>query len=177
MRAAGGRVLLGDRRPGDPPLPDDLQHALGEWAAFAGEGRAAGPDEQDLIRRRGRQLAGRVALVRGRPVDFVDPLSGSVESVGVPGAEPAPAGTVPWVAGVPVAAFFGVLVAMADVVVSRAFAEVFGWLWVPANLLVVLGLAPSLILLRRVPFWRWPAFGATAGLLVAWLVLLVGLLG
>ena len=32
-------------------------------------------------------------------------------------------------------------------------------------------------LLRATPFWRWPAIGAAAGLVVAWLVLLLGLLG
>ena len=66
--------------------------------------------------------------------------------------------------------------AIGDVALSRAFAEAFGLLWVPANLLVGLGLAPSLYLLRGAPFWRWPALGAAAGLVVAWIVLLLGLL-
>ena len=66
--------------------------------------------------------------------------------------------------------------AIGDVALSRAFADAFGLLWVPANLLVGLGLAPSLYLLRRVRFWRWPALGTAAGLLVAWIVLLLGLL-
>ena len=69
------------------------------------------------------------------------------------------------------------LVAFADIALSRAFAEAFGLLWVPANLLVGLGLAPSLYLLRATSFWRWPAMGAAAGLVAAWLVLLLGLLG
>ena len=69
------------------------------------------------------------------------------------------------------------LVTIADVALSRAFADAFGLLWVPANLLVGLGLAPSLWLLREVQFWRWPALGAAAGLVVAWVVLLLGLLG
>ena len=66
---------------------------------------------------------------------------------------------------------------MGDVVLSRAFADAFGLLWVPANLLVGIGLAPSLYLLRSVPFWRWPALGTAAGLAAAWVVLLLGLLG
>ena len=74
------------------------------------------------------------------------------------------------------AAFAAVLVTIGDVALSRAFADAFGLLWVPANLLVGLGLAPSLYLLRAVPFWRWPALGTAAGLLVAWIVLLLGLL-
>lgn len=188
LRAAGGRVELGDRRPDDPPLPDELQAALREWAAFAvAAGRSGMPDERELVRRRGRQLASRVAGVRGRPVDYVDPMSGVVESVRalqVPRAGGRPGslavegpGPTPWGTGLPIAAFFAVLVTIGDVQLSSAFAEAFGLLWVPANLLVGLGLAPSLYLLRTVPFWRWPAMGAAVGLVVAWVVLLVSLLG
>ncbi len=188
MRAAGGRVVLGDRRLGDPPLPDELTAALHEWAAFAvAADRSGAPAERDLVRRRGRQLASRVARVRGRPVQFVDPMSGSVEAV-VPapprhatGRRPAlalePSGPTPWATGLPIAAFFAVLVTIGDVVLSTAFADAFGLLWIPANLLVALGLAPSLYLLRAVPFWRWVAFGAAAGLGLAWVALLVGMLG
>ena len=75
------------------------------------------------------------------------------------------------------ATFFAVLVAMADVVLATAFAGTFGLLWVPANLLVTAGTTPSLWLAREVPFWRWPALGAGVGLLVAWVVMLLGLLG
>ena len=46
----------------------------------------------------------------------------------------------------------------------------------PANLLVTAGTMPSLWLAREVPFWRWPAFGAAAGLAAAWVVMLLGLL-
>jgi hypothetical protein len=174
-------VELGDRRPEDPPLPDELLAALREWAAFAVvAGRSDIPDERDLVRRRGRQLASRVAGVRGRPVEYVDPMSGAVESVraGAPGGQHRtlavePAGPTPWVTGLPIAVF----VAIGDVQLSSAFAEAFGLLWVPANLLVALGMAPSLYLLRTVPFWRWPAIGAAVGLAAAWVVLLVALLG
>jgi hypothetical protein len=75
-----------------------------------------------------------------------------------------------------VAAFFAVLVAVADVVLATAFGGAFGLLWVPANMLVTAGTMPSLWLTREVPFWRWPAFGAAAGLAAAWVVLLLGLL-
>jgi hypothetical protein len=185
MRAAGGRVVLGDRRPDDPPLPEELTAALREWAAFAvAADRSGVAGERDLVRRRGRQLASRVAGVRGRPVQFVDPVSGSVEAV-VPSprrgrrsslALETP-GPTPWATGLPVALFFAVLVAIGDVVLSTAFADAFGLLWLPANVVVGLGLAPSLYLLRAVPFWRWVALGATVGLGVAWVVLLVGMLG
>jgi hypothetical protein len=76
-----------------------------------------------------------------------------------------------------VAVFFAVLVALADIVLARAFAGAFGLLWLPANLLVTAGTTPSLWLAREVPFWRWPALGAAAGIAVAWIVMLLGLLG
>jgi hypothetical protein len=180
----GGRVVLGERRSGDPELPPDLLDALGEWAAFAvSVMRSGGPRELALLQRRGRQLASRVADLLGRPVEFTDPITGEVESIQVgstgliPRLSAEPAGPTPWATGLTVAAFVALLAAFADIALSRAFAEAFGLLWVPANLLVGLGLAPSLYLLRNTSFWRWPALGGAAGLGVAWLVLLLGLLG
>jgi hypothetical protein len=93
---------------------------------------------------------------------------------------PAPAeppGPTPWATGLLIAAFVAVFVTLADVALCQAFAEAFGLLWIPANLLVGAGLAPSLWLLRRVPLWRWPALGATVGLGVSWVVLLLAMLG
>lgn len=201
MGASDGGVVLGDRRPGDPPLPDELELALREWGAFAAAtARVGGPVEREMVRSRGRLLAARVAGLRGRPVDFVDPTDGTVESVPggpsvrlgalrgraasvlrLPGPaldpSPAPVGPTPWATGLSVAAFFAVLVALADIVLSRAFAEAFGLWWLPANLLIGLGLAPSLHLLRDIRFWRWIALGTAVGLVGAWLILLVSLLG
>ena len=68
-------------------------------------------------------------------------------------------------------------VTVADVVLARAFAGAFGLLWIPANLLVTAGTAPSLWMAREVQFWRWPALGAAAGVVVTWVVMLLGLLG
>jgi hypothetical protein len=176
--------VLGDRQPGDPELPAELANALQEWAAFASTVcRSGRPDEVQLLRRRGRQLASRVADVLGRPVELVDPVTGDVESVQVGSTGPIPmlaarpAGPTPWATGLTVSAFFAVVVTIGDVVLSRAFAEAFGLLWVLANIVVGLGLSPSLWLARRTPFWRWPALGAAVGLGVAWVVLLLGLLG
>lgn len=181
--ASGGRVLLGERRAGDPPLPAELEDALREWAAFAvtvsGSG---GPAEREMLQRRGRQLAVRLADSLGRTVTYTDPVSGRVEAVPAPVTGPIPrrpddAEPTPWATGLAVAAFTAVVVAVGDVALSRAFAEAFGLLWVPANILVAVGLAPSLHLLRHTPLWRWPALGTTVGLAVAWVVLLLGLLG
>ncbi len=174
--------MLDDRQPGDPPLPAALRHALLEWRALAeAVARNGDPEEHEVVRRRGRLLASRVADVLGRPVEFVDPTTGAAESIQDRSMDPVrpdpgSTGPTPWPTGLAVAAFAAVLVTMGDVVLSRAFADAFGLLWVPANLLVGVGLAPSLYLLRNVPFWRWPAVGTAAGLVIAWVVLLFGLL-
>ena len=56
--------MLRDRDVGDVRLSDDLRAALREWATVAETVRESGdPDELDLVRRRGRQLASRVADV------------------------------------------------------------------------------------------------------------------
>jgi hypothetical protein len=260
----GGPAALREGDAADVRLPAELRAALREWTEVADVVlRTGDPHELDLLRRRGRQLASRVAEVLGRPVRFVDPVSGVVEVVGPPAGVPggpegvagaggaagssdgrngaavrdgvgagvvadpvvadpvvadrvvagavdggvaaagvAAAGTdagrgdadhaagdpgqalaperarpTPWGPGAAVAAFFAVLVAVADIVLVRAFADTFGLLWLPANLLITAGTVPSLWLARDVPFWRWPAFGAAAGLAAAWVVMLLGLLG
>jgi hypothetical protein len=176
--------VLGERQPGDPQLPADLREALREWSASARAATRVGRAEEiELVYRHGLQLASRVADVLGRPVELVDPMTGAVEAVRVdagvgpmPRPAPEPAGSTPWSTGLAVAAFAAVFVALADIELSRSFAEAFGLWWLPANLLVGLGLAPSMWLVRRMPFWRWPALGVAVGLGVAWLVLLLGLL-
>ena len=189
----GGRAVLRQADASDVRLSDELRGALREWSEVADTVlRSGNANELDLLRRRGRQLASRAADVLGRPVEFVDPVSGAVESIrmasesngvtagpvdGAPSVlTPEPPGPTPWGTGMAVAAFFAVLVALADVVLVDAFAGTFGLLWVPANLLVTAGTMPSLWLTRTVPFWRWPALGAAVGLAVAWVVMLLGLL-
>jgi Protein of unknown function (DUF2537) len=87
-----------------------------------------------------------------------------------------PPGPTPWATGLLIAAFVTVFLTLADFALCQAFAEAFGLLWVPANLLVGAGLAPSLWLLRHTPLWRWPALGATVGLGVSWVILLLAML-
>jgi hypothetical protein len=94
--------------------------------------------------------------------------------VAIPPVEPP--GPTPLATGLLIAAFVAVFLTLADVALCRAFAEAFGLLWIPANLLVGLGLAPSLWLLRSTPLWRWLALGATVGLGVSWVVLLLAML-
>jgi len=102
------------------------------------------------------------------------PLTAPAHPLAPPPVEPP--GPTPWATGLLIAAFVAVFLALADVALCRAFAEAFGLLWIPANLLVGAGLAPSLWLLRRTPLWRWPALGATVGLGVSWVVLLLAML-
>lgn len=87
-----------------------------------------------------------------------------------------PAEPTPWATGLTVTAILAVLVAAIDLVLTRALAESFGWVWIPANALIGIGLAPSLWLLHRMRFWRWIAYGVAVGLAVAWVALLLGAL-
>ncbi len=155
----------------DPVLPVDLakprpQPAAPLRAAARQAGSAAGPTPL------------RAAVPRAHPVhppaDLADAARPANPLARPPTPEPGP---TPWATGLPIAAFVAVFLTLADVALCRAFAEAFGWLWIPANLLVGVGLAPSLWLLRRTPLWRWPALGAAVGLGVSWVALLLAMLG
>jgi hypothetical protein len=86
-----------------------------------------------------------------------------------PGREP-----TPWATGLTVTMIIAALVAALDLILTGALAKSFGWLWVPANVLIGIGMAPSIWLMHRMPLWRWIGYGVALGLLVAWLGLLVG---
>ena len=118
-----------------------------------------------------RPAAPRPAASRPTAIRPVPPLSPLTRPL------PEPPGPTPWGSGLLIATFVAVFLTIADVALCRAFAEAFGWLWIPANLLVGVGLAPSLWLLRRTPLWRWPALGAAVGLTASWVVLLLAMLG
>lgn len=152
-----------------------------------------GQDAMGLITQRGRQLAGRVATQLRRPVHVIDPVTGAA-SVAVPdpaASEPggprhaSPHGTrlfrrspgepTPWGSGLTVSAFTGVIVFVGMLALGRATdgGSEAGWHSLAAALLVTLGLAPSLLLGRRVPVLRWVCFGSAAGLVASWMALLV----
>ena len=46
------------------------------------------------------------------------------------------------------------------------------WLPLIANVVIAVGLAPSVWLARHAPGWRWVAFGVVGGIGVAWVALL-----
>lgn len=56
---------------------------------------------------------------------------------------------------------------------SVGLGETSQWLALLANALVVGGIAPSVWLARKTPVWRWVAYGVVAGVLAAWLSLLL----
>ncbi len=90
----------------------------------------------------------------------------------VPPGEP-----TPWATGLTVSAMVAVIVGVGLLSLSQALAPTSRGLVVLANLLVAAGLAPSIWLTRHTPTWRWPAYGAAAGIVLTWLALLLSLLG
>ena len=198
LRVRDGRaVLAGEDESGerevDPhslPLGSDLAEALHEWAKVADAvGRAETPSDgvaSALIARRGKQLAGRLATVMNSPVSYTDPVSGDLLTVDAPEAAPAevPVRTLvedepeptPWGTGLTVSVITAAIVTVTVVSLSLGLGETSRWLALVANVLVVGGLAPSVWLGRRVPVWRWVAYGVVTGVLVAWLALILTLL-
>ncbi len=199
LRVRDGRaVLAGEDESGerevDPhslPLGADLAEALHEWAKVADAVvRTETPADgvaSALVTRRGKQLAGRIASVMNAPVRYTDPVSGELVSVDVPEApvkaaskvqtvvedEPEP---TPWGTGLTVSVITAAIVTVTVVSLSLGLGETSRWLALIANVLVVGGLAPSVWLGRKVPVWRWVAYGVVTGVIVAWLSLILTLL-
>jgi hypothetical protein len=191
--SGGGHTAEGEAREVDPhslALGADLADALHEWARVAEavyrNGQDGGTAAARLVSRRGRQLAGRVAAVMGAPVSYADPLTGEITEVGVP--EP-PAGAppradrstraqrltgepTPLATGLTVAAITGLLMMLVVITLSLALGAANRWLPLIANVVIAVGLAPSVWLARRTLVWRWVAFGVVGGIVVAWIALL-----
>jgi hypothetical protein len=201
LHARSGRaVLVGhdgtEMREVDPrslALPSDLAAALHEWAEVAhalvpNDHEPVGGTAGDLVTRRGRQLAGRLATELGLPIAYADPVSGEVVEVepsvateepveedfadDLPVKEP-----TPWATGLTVTVVVAGMVAVAVASLSFALAQASLWLAVIANVVVIGGLSPSVWLARDVPVWRWVALGVASGLVLAWVALLLSLLG
>lgn len=188
-----------ERAPEALELPETLVQSLHEWAGVVGtlEPVDATSDSAEVLSRRGRQLAVRLATEVGGQVGYHDPLSGKLTRVGRqrpverstgraaaeqdadttrlprPGQEP----PTPWGTGLAVAAIIAALVTVALVIISTGLAEVNVLLAIAVNLAVAAGTAPSIWIGRRVPVWRWVALGAAGGIVLAWIALLLGALG
>ncbi|GAA2783363.1 DUF2537 domain-containing protein [Saccharopolyspora taberi] len=166
--------------PGRLPLPEALVAALHEWAGVA-EAMPADDAVAEQVSARGRQLAMRLAVETGGEIGYADPVTGEVDRIGRrrparPGQLTPPPPT-PWATGLTVTVIIAAIVLIALVVVSHGLSEVNTWLAVGVNIVVAAGFAPSIWLGRRVPVWRWVAFGTAAGVLLAWAALLLSSLG
>lgn len=180
LHARGGRAVLVGY--GDPPvdprsldLPEDLVPALHEWAQVAESVRRAGSadgEPGELVSRRGRQLAVRLAADAGVPVGYADPIGGGIELV-----RPIRPEATPWATGIAIATATAIVVAVALIALSQALAAVGSWLVVVANAVAAAGLGPSVWLARATPVWRWIAYGVPIGILATWLIGLLSLLG
>ena len=202
LHARSGRaVLVGhdgtQMREVDPrslALPSELTAALHEWAEVAqalvpNDHQPVGGTAGDLVTRRGRQLAGRLATELGLPIDYADPVTGDMYEVepavlaeppveeeivedDFPAREP-----TPWGTGLTVTIVVAAMICVAVASLSFALAQASLWLAVIANVVIIGGLSPSVWLARDVPVWRWVALGVATGLGLAWIVLLLSLLG
>lgn len=199
LRVRDGRAVLagndesGEREvdPHSLPLGADLAEALHEWAKVADAVvRTETPADgvaSALVTRRGKQLAGRIAAAMNATVYYTDPVSGELVSVEAPdepvktaktpktSPKPEPEPT-PWGTGLTVSFITASIVTVTVVSLSLGLGETSQWLALVANVLVVGGLAPSVWLGRKVPVWRWVAYGVVTGVLVAWLALILTLL-
>ncbi|MEV0703845.1 DUF2537 domain-containing protein [Saccharopolyspora sp. NPDC050389] len=194
LHARSGRAVLvrGVGREVDPArlrLPGSLVAALHEWAHVVETVQAeeTADTTAELVSRRGRQLAMRLAAETGGQIGYVDPLSGELDRIGRPrsahamrgwrGGTIAPVQPTPWGPGLVISAIIGAIVAVTLVVVTLGLADVSGILAAVVNIAVAAGFAPSIWLGRSVPVWRWAAYGTAAGIVAAWIALLLSLLG
>ncbi|MFF5992620.1 DUF2537 domain-containing protein [Prauserella flavalba] len=197
LRVRGDRAMLagGDNElevdPRSLALDAELADALHEWARVASAVRRTGSGEGgDVVARRGRQLAGRVAESLGVSVSYRDPVTGRTLVVPAPEREPGPPQAsrltrligsrpgiderTPWGTGLVVALFLGVFVIVAMLaLVSTLATETTEWVGLVAALVVSAGLAPSLWLARRLPILRWVVLGVASGVALSWIGVLI----
>jgi lysylphosphatidylglycerol synthetase-like protein (DUF2156 family) len=91
-------------------------------------------------------------------------------------AERQPAEPTPWATGLTVSAVTAVIVGIGLLSLSQGLAPNGRGFVVLANLLVAVGLSPSMWLGRDTPIWRWVAYGTATGIVLTWIVLLFSLL-
>jgi hypothetical protein len=180
LRSIRGRAVLMTGRADhgvDPRalrVDPDLVDSLDEWASVAAALPNATEQTAELIARRGRQLAGRLANATGAAIAFTDPVSGERTVLAAPATRPAE--PTPWGTGLTVSGFALVTVVFAMVVLSTTLGQISQWLAFAANAVVTLGLAPTIAITRTLPVWRWVAHGAVAGIAIGWLAWVIALL-
>jgi Protein of unknown function (DUF2537) len=182
LRADQGRaVLVG--APDRLKLPPALVNALRDWAEVARVVCQEADTDQatvELVSLRGRHLASRLAATVGTDISYADPVRGIVEHVPAPAPSshptPIPEPT-PWATGITVSAFTAAVVLPAVITLTSGLSDVHPLIAFFGNLAVGAGLAPSVWLSRHIPVWRWVGYGVVAGMLLAWVALLLGTLG
>ena len=87
-----------------------------------------------------------------------------------------PGEPTPWTTGLIVSAMAATVVSVGLLSLSQGLASNGPWFVVLANLLVAVGLTPSIWLGRATPIWRWVAYGTAAGIALTWVSLLLSLL-
>jgi hypothetical protein len=75
----------------------------------------------------------------------------------------------PWFTGLLVTALSGFVVCFLTLALMLGFGSRALWLGVLAGVVVTAVLAPSVLLIRRAPGWRWLAYGTELGLVAGWL--------
>lgn len=80
----------------------------------------------------------------------------------------------PWATGLMVAGFAAALSGAGVAACGVAMAAVHPLLALVVNVLVAVGIAPTLWQWRAVPVWRWAVFGVAAGVVAGWIALLAG---
>ncbi|MFI6955149.1 DUF2537 domain-containing protein [Nocardia sp. NPDC050408] len=80
----------------------------------------------------------------------------------------------PWAAGLTVATMVALLTVVAVYAFGSALAEVHPLLAILVNLVAVGGAAPTAWRWRLAPVTRWVIGGGVAGVLLGWLVLIIG---
>jgi hypothetical protein len=86
------------------------------------------------------------------------------------GDDGSPGEPTPWFTGLAVTALSGFVVSFAMLALLLGLGSSGRWLGVLSGVVVTAGLVPPAVLMRRLPGWRWLAFGTALGLVVGWLV-------
>lgn len=166
--------------PGRLPVSEDLVAALHEWARVAVAVEKAGHTNRtrDLVVSRGEQLAKRLAHAVGHQVTYVDPFTGAgyrFGEAGHGGSAETPREPTPWATGITVSVLCCLVVLVGMATLYTTLAEAAQWLALLADIVLTAGLVPSVLLVRRMPVWRWVAYGVSTGLALGWLGWLIGL--
>ena len=117
----------------------------------------------------GVRPAGPAWLRRTRPAGAT-PLRGGRPPILLRSPSPEP---TPWATGLTVTAIVAAVSIGTDLVLALTLRSTYGWLWVPANVVLCAGLWPTVWLLRNTPVWRWVSYGIAIGFACAWSVLAI----